>query len=256
MRVALYQTTSPAGDIPAGFEALELALQGAADAGVDMLVLPELFLPGYNAVIEVAPEGWMEVLPRISAMCKAHGVALSLGLSEYAGGTVYNSAYAIGCDGEILARYRKVQLWGPREHALFTPGEQLITFDYLGTRFGLVICYDVEFPEHIRALANAGVTVVLCPTANMAPFINVCTIQVPGRALESGITIVYANYTGSEGDLDYVGHSVIAGPDGYPLAAKGMGEGLLSADIPSGLLENDIPFSTQLADYRPMKVRS
>lgn len=253
MRIGLYQAPSPAGDIPAGFSVIEAALAGAAEAGVDMLVMPELFLPGYNAVSPTKPEGWDAVLPRLGALCHSHGVALTIGLPEYTQSAVYNSAYAIGADGVVLASYRKVQLYGPREAALFAPGDQLVVFDYRGTRFGLLICYDVEFPEHVRALVRAGAEAVLVPTANMMPFVNVNLIQVPGRSLESAVTIAYANFCGSEGDLTYVGCSVIAGPDGYPLAMKGTGEGLLVAELPSDLLENGIPFSTQLADYRPAK---
>ncbi len=253
MRVGLYQTPSPAGDLSAGFDILNAALSGAATAGADMLVLPELFLPGYNSTTATAPVGWDTVHERLAEACRNHGVGMTIGLPEYLDGTVYNSAFAFGADGAVLANYRKIQLFGPREGALFTPGDQLVVFDYLGTRFGILICYDVEFPEHVRALARAGAEVILVPTANMMPFINVNQIQVPGRALESAVTIVYANYNGSEGDLDYVGHSLIAGQDGYPLAAKANSTGLLVADLPTGLLENGIPFSTQLSDYRPAK---
>ncbi len=253
MRIGLYQAPSPAGDIPAGFAVIEAALAGAAETGVQMLVMPELFLPGYNAVTATMPEGWDAVLPRLRALCQTHGVALTIGLPEYTESAIYNSAYAIGAKGEMLASFRKVQLYGPREAALFTPGDQHVTFDYRGTRFGLLICYDVEFPEHMRVLTRAGAEVILVPTANMMPFLNVNVIQVPCRAMENAVTIAYANLCGSEGDLDYVGCSVIAGPDGYPLAMKGTGPGLLVADVPTDLLENGIPFATQLADYCPAK---
>lgn len=253
MRVGLYQSASPAGNMANGLAVINTALNAAAKAGVDMLTLPELFLPGYNTVTSTPPPEWDAVLPKLADMCKSTGTALTIGLPEYAGGAVFNSAYAIGADGQILAKYRKIQLFGAREAALFAPGDQLITFDYLGTCFGLMICYDIEFPEHTRALVRAGAEVILTPTANMMPFVNVCLIQVPGRAMENGVTIVYANYTGSEGDLDYVGYSVIAGPDGYPLGSKAKGEGLVVAVLPEGSLENGIPFSTQLADLRGAK---
>ncbi len=253
MRIAVYQTPSPAGDLPAGFDILDLALTNAALADADMLVMPELFLPGYNAVTATPPEGWDRVMTQVQDMCKRHDCALTIGLPDYDTKAVYNAAYAISATGEAVAKYRKLQLWGARENALFSPGDGLVTFSYGGTKFGLAICYDIEFPEHARALARAGVAAILTPTANMMPHINVNLIQVPGRAMENGISIAYANYTGSEGDLDYVGHSVISGPDGYPMAAKGMGAGLLVADLPTGLGENGIPYSTQLSDYRPAK---
>lgn len=253
VRVACYQCASPSGDIAKGEAIIDTALSQAADANIDMLVMPELFLPGYNAVTQSKPEGWDEVLPRLMKLCRKHNVALTIGLPEYAQDGVYNTAYAFGADGTLLANYRKIQLFGPREMQLFHAGEQLCTFDYKGTRFGLLICYDVEFPEHARALTRAGVDVVLTPTANMEPFIGVCTLLVPARALENAITVVYANYTGSEGDLTYVGHSVIAGPDGTTLATVGTGEGLITATLLTDPTQSKIPLSTQLVDYCPAK---
>ncbi|MDG1424402.1 MAG: nitrilase-related carbon-nitrogen hydrolase, partial [Paracoccaceae bacterium] len=216
MRIACYQTVSPAGDMAKGFAVVEAALAQAARENIDMLVMPELFLPGYNAVTQTKPQGWDKVMPDLQQMCRKHSAALSIGLPEYTMDAVYNSAYVIGAAGQSLAKYRKVQLFGPREAQFFTPGDTLCTFEYLGTTFGLLICYDIEFPEHARALARACVSVLLTPTANMAPFICVNTILVPARALENGVTVACANYTGSEGDLSYVGHSMIVGPDGTP----------------------------------------
>ncbi len=248
MRVAVYQTTSPAGDIPAGLDTVKQALKLAAQSEVQLLVMPELFLPGYDATSDYMPDGWGTHLDEISSQCKASGVALAIGLPEFEGDAVYNSAYAFSDTGSIIAKYRKIQLFGPREQGLFSPGDQLVTFDYRDVRFGLLICYDVEFPEHVRALKRAGAEVVLVPTANMMPFVNVNQILVPARAAENALTILYANYCGSEGDLDYVGLSTICGPDGYALAGKGEGVGLLVAELPNDWREHDIPLSTQITD--------
>ena len=253
MRLALYQSTSPAGDIPAGLSTLTRALKDAAAGSADVLVMPELFLPGYNSDMSAKPDGWDGALAQLAALCADHSVALCIGLPEFTNDATYNSSYFFDDKGQELARYRKIQLWGDRENDLFHAGDQLACVDYKDHRFGLMICYDVEFPEHTRALARAGATIILCPTANMTPYMNVNLITVPARAAETGLTIVYANYTGTEGDLTYTGHSQIAGPDGYPLAATGTGEGSLIADVPNDLLENGIPFSTQLSDYTQAK---
>lgn len=251
MRIGCYQTVSPAGDMAKGYAVIDAVLAQAARENIDMLVMPELFLPGYNAVTQAMPQGWDRVMPDLQQMCCKHSTALTIGLPEYTPDAVYNAAYAIGATGQPLAKYRKVQLFGPREVQLFTQGDTLCTFAYLGTTFGMLICYDIEFPEHARALARAGVSVVLTPTANMEPFIGVNTTLVPARALENAITIAYANYTGSEGDLTYVGHSLIAGPDGTPLAVQNTGDGMISASVTT---DTAIPLSTQRADYRPAKV--
>ena len=253
MIYGLYQCASPGGDVEAGIATIDEALRKARVAGVDILTMPEMFLPGYGSTAATPPEGWDRGNERVAALAAKHGVALAIGLAEYAADALYNTAFVFDETGAEIARHRKIQLWGPDEAALYAPGDELTVFDWRGRRLGLLICYDVEFPEHTRALARAGVEAILVPTANPKPFVNVNMITVAARALENTFTIVYANYTGVEGDLDYVGHSVIAGPDGYPLASVGFGEALIVAEATDEPGENQIPLSTQLADYRPAK---
>lgn len=253
MILGLYQAPSPAGDVAAGLAVIDDALGKAAEAGVEMLTMPELFLPGYNSTTRTPLEGWDEVPAKVAALAAKRRVALCIGLAEYADGKAYNSAFVYSDDGAELARFRKLQLFGPGEQAIFEFGDQHCLFDYRGHRFGVLICYDVEFAEHTRALARAGAQTIIVPTANMKPFINVNQITVPARALESKLNIVYANYTGVEGDLDYVGHSAIFGPDGYPLGSKGFGTGLVIGKATDQPGENGIPLSTQFEDYRPVE---
>ncbi|MEM7059562.1 MAG: carbon-nitrogen hydrolase family protein [Pseudomonadota bacterium] len=254
LKLALYQCPSPAGDIELGLSVVDRALARAAAEGVDMLVLPEMFLPGYNVAPDVARDSWDGIIGRVRALVAEHQIGLTIGLSEFDGNQTYNGAITYGPDGTPLAKYRKVQLFGPREASLFQPGTRLTTFDFKGTKCALLICYDVEFPEHTRALAQAGAEVILVPTANMEPFRNVNETTVPARALETGLTIVYANYIGPEGDLDYVGRSAIIGPDGVALAEAGTSTGMIVADLPDKSAADFItPLSTQLQDLRPVE---
>jgi hypothetical protein len=94
-------------------------------------------------------------------------------------------------------------------------------FDAGGLRVGVAICYDVEFPELIRAYARDGVQLVVVPTALMAPHDRVARLVVPVRALENQIFLGYANRCGQEPGLDFVGLSRICGPRGQILAEAG-----------------------------------
>lgn len=250
MRLGLYQATSPSGDIDAGLAVLNDALHQAKAASIDMLVLPELFLPGYQACVHGALGD--TVIDKAQAAAADHGVALTIGLPEPRDGATFNSAFSFGSDGALLATYQKIQLFGPDEAGAFKAGSDYVVFDYKGVRFGLMICYDVEFPEHVRALKRLGAQAILVPTANMEPFSNVNQYLVPARAMENAVTVVYANYCGSEGALEYVGRSLIAGPDGHSLAVKGHAPGLAFADLPTGWREHDVPLSTQLQDLKPL----
>ena len=91
MIVGLYQCPSPCGGVNAGLETVGTALKAAAKADVDMLVLPEAFLPGYGAVPKTAPSGWGDIEHRLADLCRMHGVALTIGVPQYGDGAVQHS---------------------------------------------------------------------------------------------------------------------------------------------------------------------
>lgn len=232
-RLALWQGRSPSGDEDAAFAAIERVLSASTAMGADLAVFPEAYLLGYNAgqmVAQPLDGDWMQ---RIGDLARKTGVGVVMGLSERDGEGCFNTAAAIGPDGDLLASYRKIQLWGPREKSIWSPGGEYVTFDLHGRKIGLLICYDIEFPEHVRALVRRGADLIVCPTANPEPFDNVNRYAVGARAMENAISVAYCNYCGTEGDATYCGRSLIAGPEGEPLASAGTGEALLIADIPA-----------------------
>lgn len=235
MKLAVYQAPPTDGDVEAAFRRLEAQLRAAALAGADVLVAPELYLPGYNRfelhsqVSEADGAGWRA---RLSTLAGAAGAGLVVGWAERAEGRLWNAATFFDADGAVRAHYRKIQPYGPDETRTFAPGDDYETFSLEDRSAGLLICYDIEFPEHARALAVQGVEMLLVPTANPAGFSHVPEILVRARAAESGVAIAYANYAGTEAGLTYGGGSVIVAPDGMILASAGAGEALLIAELP------------------------
>lgn len=253
LRVALLQDISPMSDIGAALVTLDRALRMAGAAGAQMLVAPEAYLPGYNQ-----PDIASAALPRrgpwaeaLAASCLVSGCGLCVGYAERDGDHIHNSAVVFNSTGQRLADYRKIQLYGARERAIYTPGDGYVTFDLLGTKTAVLICYDVEFAPHVAALAARGVTLILVPTANMEPFHHVLRATIPAMAANHALRIVYVNYCGVEGDLTYLGGSLIAAEDGSVVAQAGRGPTLIIADLPTGL--NPGQLSTQAADYRPIR---
>ena len=251
LRLALMQAASPAGDEAIAFAALRAALIAAGAAGATLLTAPEVWLPGYNHpdIARLAqPRGgdWHRAL---SALCHKAGCGLVVGYAERCGTQVYNSSVAFDATGTEIAHYRKIQLYGPREKAIYQPGDAHAVFDLNGVRAALLICYDIEFAPHVAALAARGVTLILTATANMLPFTHVSRFSVPAMAAHHALAIVYANYCGSEGDLDYSGGSIIAGPDGETLASAGTTPALLITDVSA---PNPDLLSMQARDYRPI----
>jgi 5-aminopentanamidase len=249
MRLALWQGMSPAGDLDTACDQAEAAVAAAGAMGAAALVLPEVWLPGYNQpdIHACALPLDSQPLHRLARAAKTARTALVVGYAERDGAKFYNAAVCFGPDGALLCNYRKVQLYGPREAALYSAGDTLATFR-LGTETAAVlICYDVEFAPHVKSLADRGATLILVPTANMAPFSHVPRATVPAMAANHGVTIAYANYCGDERDLTYVGNSVIAGPHGEVLAQAGETPTLLVTDLPN---RDPLRLSTQSADLR------
>ncbi len=249
MRLAVLQPTSPAGNAAQALATLGPALIAAGAAGATALVAPETYLPGYNsdAIHSLAqPRGgaWHRAL---ATLARNAGCALVTGYAERDGATVHNAAVAFDATGAEVAHFRKLQLYGPREAALYVPGKAYCTFTLGATKAALLICYDIEFDAHVAALAALGVTTILVPTANMAPFTHVIRHTVPAMAANHGLSIAYANYCDTEGDLTYVGGSLIAGPHGEVLAQAGDHPALLIADIPP---PDPTRLSTQATDLR------
>jgi 5-aminopentanamidase len=249
MRLALWQDRSPMGDQAAAMTRIDQAARAAGAVGATVLVLPEVFLPGYNhpAIRDRALPRSSAIFDQIGTIAEASGCGIVLGYAERDGNAIFNAAIAFDPSGAVIAHYRKIQLFGLREKAIYSPGTHHTIFDLHGQKAALLICYDIEFSAHVAALAEHGVTLVLVPTANMEPYDHVVRHTVATMAANHGVTIVYANYCGSEGDLTYVGGSLIAGPHGEVLAQAGRAPALLIADIPDS---DPARLSTQGADFR------
>jgi predicted amidohydrolase len=250
--IALWQGPSPDGSDDTAFAALDAALRAASAMGAITLVAPEIFFPGYNQPdipARAQPRGgaWHQ---RLATLARAHTCGIVIGYAERDGEHIYNSAVAISAEGNEIGHYRKIQLFGPREKSIYAPGDSLSTFDLNGIRAAMLICYDVEFAHLNRALAERGTQLLLVPTANPEPNTHVSRLVVPTHAINHTMTIAYANYCGTEGDITYCGTSVIAAPDATILAMAGPTPTLLVTDIarhPDPAL-----IQTQLIDYRPV----
>ena len=249
MKIAVWQGPSPAGDPDRAFGDIALALAAAGAAGAAMLVAPEAYLPGYNhdKIAELALTAAGDWHHRLADLCRQSKCGVTIGYAERDREQVFNAAVAFDAMGRQIAQYRKIQLYGAREQRIYAPGDAYVTFDLAGTRTAMLICYDIEFAPHVAALCERGVKLILVPTANMHPFTHVVAHTVPTMAANYGLSIAYANYCGVEGDLSYVGGSLVAGPHGEVLAQAGDGPCLLIVDLPD---VDPTRIATQLQDFR------
>lgn len=205
----------------------------AVGAGADLLVFPEGYLTGYYRPGLRAADlaGVDTALAALGRLVNDAGIMVVMGTHRVQARALVNAAIVFDARGRQIGSYYKRALFGDWERATFEPGTQPLRFDCGGLRVGLAICYDVEFPELIRAEAEARTDLVVTPTALMAPHGRIAQLLPAARALENQIFVAYANRTGREHELTFVGQSCICGPDGAMLALAGDASEMLVAQI-------------------------
>ncbi|WP_437728035.1 nitrilase-related carbon-nitrogen hydrolase [Sorangium sp. So ce861] len=257
MRIAVLQANAVPGQVDTNVARIAGAARRAAEGGAHLLVTPELFTTGYvpalvpRTLLETSPEAIVGRLAEVASSC---GIALVASAPDRGrDGALFIAAHLFDRAGARLATYRKTHLYGPDEAAVFTQGRGELPIAALhGFRIGLLICYDIEFPEAVRGVALAGADLVCAPTALPEPFGVVARTLPPARALESQVFVAYANHCGQEGDTVLCGQSVVAAPDGSVLAAAGAaGEDLLFADLDPELQRASRADNRYLSERRP-----
>lgn len=174
----------------------------AARAGADLVLFPEQFATGWSPVHPVAAPS---VLPALAESAVGHGVWV-VGSSMEGEEVLQNTAWVIGPDGEVHARYAKVHLFTPQgEEQTCSAGDRPAVFDAGGVRFGLAICYDLRFPELFLHYARCGVECILVPAAWPSERLTQWELLARARALDAECYLAGANTYGG---------SCIAAPDG------------------------------------------
>jgi len=265
VRVAVHQLAPVIGDLDGNRARALAALDAAAAAGARIVVLPELAASGY--VFRDAAEarslaeppggptlgGWAE-------RAAAHDLVVVGGFAEDGGdGRLYNSAALVDASG-VRAVYRKAHLWD-RESLVFTPGDDPpAVVDTPHGRIGVMVCYDLEFPEWVRVAALRGAELLCVPT-------NWPRVPRPDgerpmevlRAMVAASTnrmaVAVCDRCGEERGVTWVAGSAIAGPDGWLLTGPpdAAVPTLLTADVDLATAQDKAlgPRNDALQDRRP-----
>ncbi|MBM1197578.1 nitrilase family protein [Pseudomonas weihenstephanensis] len=226
--VACCQLAPRVGDVAHNREISLQAIHNAARQGAQVIVLPELMQSGYVFTDHAHALNLAETATgaTVSAWCEAAralDIVIVAGFCERLDSTrVSNSAALIDVNG-VQAIYRKAHLWDQEKH-IFTPGNE--PPPVVQTRFGLIgmmICFDLEFPEWVRLPALAGAELLCAPVnwpASPRPVSErPCeVVRVQANAAVNRMFIAACDRTGTERNVDWVGGSVIVDADGYPLA--------------------------------------
>lgn len=188
----------------------------------DLVVFPEMFLTGYTILDDVCRQAEPLDGPSVTHLadlCAAEGRGLILGMPEAdpeRRGILYNSAILLKPDGSVSA-YRKnwPVNFGPfQEKLYFSAGHDLTLMSHAGVRFGIIICYDLFFPELCRHYAVNGADAVICISASPSTTRRSFESVLPARAIENTVYILYTNLVGTEKSLVFWGGAQAYDPQG------------------------------------------
>ncbi|SHF02418.1 Predicted amidohydrolase [Desulfacinum infernum DSM 9756] len=221
-------------------ENLEVArkqAQEAARRGATLVVFPEMFmaLPGKDRPPAQLARESDKFLDGMAGLARRLGLTVVFGLWEPSPDPerAYNTVAALGPDGAVLSRYRKVHLFDAldvRESDTMVPGDAPPgVFSHGGVSVGLAICYDLRFPELFRHLADQGARLVLVPSAWYQGILKEdhWLTLLRARAIENTCYAAGCNLVGGA----FCGRSAVFDPFGVPAASAGEGEDLILAEI-------------------------
>ena len=211
------------GDVDANLACVEMLIAGFAGEGVDLLVFPEMWSCAFpNAVLGTMAGKTPMVLDRLAQWAAGYGMVLVGSLPEADGGTVYNTSYVVERTGEIVGKYRKIHRFSfAGEDRHFGRGEETLVCSTSVGKLGIMICYDLRFPELARRLALDGAEIICISAQWPVPRIDHWSTLLRARAIENQIFVAGCNGCGREGKLQYAGRSAVVTPLGNVPAEAG-----------------------------------
>ncbi len=208
----------------------------------DVIVLPETWNTGFfpkEALFELSDNDCLRVKAEIGALAKKYNVNIIAGsVANVRGEKIFNTATVFNRDGECIASYDKTHLFTPMgEDDYFTAGDHLCRFQLDGKDCGLIICYDIRFPELTRSLALKGLELLF--VVSQWPKIRTFHLRTltTARAIENQMFLACCNSCGKAGETVYGGTSAIIDPWGETLALAGESEELLTAECDFSVLD-------------------
>ena len=249
MKVTCIQMDMGLGQVEENFRLAEKLIGEAMAEKPDVIVLPETWNTGYfpeENLESCCDRDGEQTKLRIGGLAKKYGVNIVAGsVSNLREGKIYNTAMVFDRTGTLIASYDKTHLFtAAREEDSYTPGDHLCRFTLDGVSCGVIICYDLRFPELIRSLTVPGLDMLFV----VAQWPNVRTTHLrtltTARAIENQMFLVCCNSCGTAGSTVYGGNSAIIDPWGETLALAGEEQTRISARCDLSILEkirNTIP---------------
>ena len=256
MKVTCIQMDMQLGMPQENFRHAAQLVAQAMEESPDVLVFPETWNTGFfpkENLEALCDQDGKQVKETFSALAAKYAVNIVAGsVSNFRDGKVFNTAMVFDRTGTCIASYDKTHLFTPMgEDNYYTPGDHLCRFTLDGVSCGLIICYDVRFPELIRSMALQGMDMLF--VVSQWPKVRTFHLRTltTARAIENQMFVVCCNSCGTAGKMVYGGNSAIIDPWGTTLALAGEQEELLSAECDFSIVQDIRSSINVFADRRP-----
>ena len=236
-RVAACQIDPQLGEVDRNLERIERAVGEADRAGAVLAVLPEAAITGYafaslDEALPVARRAGAVAGDRLAALAAQYGMTVICGTLEAQGDEIFNAALLVTADGRRVI-YRKMHLPYLGIDRFATPGPNPPSVvEVNGLRIGVLICYDLRFPEAARICALDGADLIALPTNWPVGVEFHPDLFAPARAAENHCYLLAADRVGTERGTTFIGRSLLVDYDGKRLAmASDVDEALLVGEV-------------------------
>ncbi|MCI3920349.1 carbon-nitrogen family hydrolase [Paenibacillus sp. TRM 82003] len=237
MRVAVIQMDVTIGEPEMNRERVRARLQEAvsAEAKPDVIVLPEMWNTGYSLenVHDIADDNGEPTTSFVSAFAREHGVHVIAGsVANKTAGGVRNTIFAYDRSGGKSGEYSKLHLFRLMdEEKYLVQGDEPGLLSVDGADAGMMICYDIRFPELARRLALGGAKALFVPAQWPKPRLHHWRTLLQARAIENQMFVIACNRVGTSRGTEFFGHSMIISPWGEVIAEGGEEETILTAEL-------------------------
>ncbi|MFD1363327.1 nitrilase-related carbon-nitrogen hydrolase [Lentibacillus salinarum] len=229
VNIGLIQMSPSLGEVKENVLKAKKFIREAAEKEANIVCLPETFATGYNLdvlgekAIELGIEYYDFIVEKISNEAREHGLYIiaPFGEKRELNGVIYNSAILFDDEGKIVGSYAKSHLWD-NEQLYYRQGSKLDVFETKYGKIGLIICYDLSFPEVSRSLCLQGADMIFAPSAwayedNETMWEAMWDGNLYQRAQENTLFTIGVNSVGKQENLNFFGLSKIYNPKGEQL---------------------------------------
>lgn len=243
MKISCIQLDMELGKVDENYAKAEKLIENTVKSeNPDLIILPETWSTGYfpkENLESYCEDDCGRLKSEFSKLARDYGVNIAAGsVANIKNGGIYNTACVFDRDGKCVAEYDKTHLFTPMdEHKYFNFGGGTATFELDGIKCGIIICYDVRFPELVRTLALEKIELLIMSSQWPSTRVSHLQVLTSARAIENQMFVACCNSCGKAGDAVFGGASRIINPWGEVLASAGSGEEVITADCDFGIIE-------------------